>query len=168
MASKKAQADAAFRRNEVQRALRVVLDAALLHRARCGSIEAGELASAMQLVESEFLIVGVAVKSSELPGQLSISGDVVAGCTGAEKVADVPAYCPGCERRQTLDLGWTPVIDSQLGKTVERIQCGNCGAYVIVGIEAFEQLRAALRAKFGASDLKPAKLDRGKRTRGAG
>lgn len=176
MATKRQLADAAHERQEDQRALNVVLDAANQHMEQYAG-NWPELRDALARVRARFLTVTPVVAKPEpgtLPGQLSIDGAVAGeppirelGNPMAEAF-DVPKQCPACGENMLLAWGgsWTPMKADRSGK--HPLQCGHCAVVIEVSKAAYEAVLAERRRTIGTSDAKPMKATRGARTRGAG
>jgi hypothetical protein len=164
MPTKRELADAAYERQEDQRALAMVLDAAAAPLAISTDLQA-----AINRVRARFLTVSPVVKSAELPGQLAIDGSVVGeprelGAPMAEAF-DVPKQCPGCGENMLLTWGgsWVPMVPN--GPPM--LQCAFCAQKVVVTLEGYEAVIAERKRTVGTSDAKPFNVTR-TRTRGAG
>lgn len=110
-----------------------------------------------------------------LPGQIDLlSGAVAAAPVLPSPVAVplIPAACPACGAAMTERSGWTACLheEERFGEPIDPvfIQCGKCGGRLQVPLGPWLSLRAALRATFGRSDRPPPKVERVRRTRGAG
>lgn len=150
-----------------------------------------QLADEAYLRSMEALDGRAPVPAGTLPGQIDLVDGAVAGTDdrGADAILDgIPEQCPRCQRAQTLALGWTCATRYCVGclrperdhphfecatfepPSAQYVQCGNCGMQVAVRRGAWETLRLALTARFGASDRAPIPKHnlRGDRPRGAG
>lgn len=82
-------------------------------------------------------------------------------------VERVPDACPRCGEgvpTGRLEL-WTHMLKRDTGP--HRIQCGNCSEVVWCTEQVWKEVRRTNAARFGASDVKPPKVRRSKRERGA-
>lgn len=171
--TKKQQADAAHERQEDQRALVVVIAAALgEERAE----ERARIYEAVERVKAAFLRIDAPTKSPELPGQLGIDGSIVGepaapvrdlGCPMAEAF-DVPKQCPKCGENMLLTYGgaWVPLARGEFRPC--RLQCGFCAEVITVPGDAYDAVVAERKRTVGESDRKPLIAKRAPRVRGAG
>lgn len=158
MPSKRQQADAAYERAEDQRALAIVIAAALGEER---SEERARIYECVERVKRAFLTVTPPAKPEPgtLPGQLDIEGRVAGeparnlGAPMAEAF-DVPKQCPGCGENMLLVWGgsWTPLHGSPY-----TLQCGFCAHLHHCTQAAYEAVQAERRRTIGESDRKPAK-----------
>lgn len=185
--TKRKDADAAYERQEDQRALAKVLAAAtdfsVEMKEWAGAVEIDELDRAidrvrtnMLKIEPTFLGLPVRVAESAIPGQITIEGAVVGeprelGAPMAE-VFDVPKQCPACGENMLLVWGgsWTPMtnVTRSDGSGERALQCSFCAHIEWVPAAAYEAVLAERRSTVGASDKRPVKIIPPKRTRGAG
>lgn len=185
MPSKKAQADAAFERQEDQRALAKVIAAAYDFEQQYGGNDP-ELIAAIERAKRAFLSItgGPIVPRAHdvLPGQLAIDGTVAGepiremgnemGNPMAEAF-DVPKQCPCCCDNMLLVWGgsWTPLrtLDDEY-----QLQCGSCGHRLTANERQYDAVVAERKRTVGASDKKSAPkpgregMGGSRRTRGAG
>jgi hypothetical protein len=181
--SKKAQADAAYERQEDQRALVKVLAAAEefalgfdVVLSLGGADRALAIVEAVARVKAAFLRVEAPVAKPEpgtLPGQLAIDGAVAGAPPIRElgnpmaEVFDVPKQCPRCGENMLLTWGghWTPmrVFDDKFA-----LQCGLCGACVEATEHQYEAVVAERQRTIGESDKRVERHLHQKRVRGAG
>ncbi len=176
MPTKRQLADAAYERQEDQRALVVVLAAAMnvAHNLEDDDDRYDyrrELELAIERVKASVLRVAPVVKpdADTLPGQINIEGGVenVRQLGAPMAVAfEVPATCWKCERKMLDEqgTGWTPVR-TPLGY---QLQCGQCGASIEVREWTYDAVLAERRAAIGESDVKVSRIiAKAKRERGA-
>ena len=177
--SKRKEADAAYQRQEDQRALTLVLAAAtdfsIEMKEWAGAVEIDALDKAIDRVKASFLKVEVPKPEPAIPGQLAIDGSVAGGPVapvrelGAPMAAayDVPPLCPKCGSAMLTQWGgsWTPLVAGGPGYA---LQCGHCAHVIPVSERQYEAVVAERKRTIGASD-RPAKIiARERRTRGAG
>lgn len=97
--------------------------------------------SKRQLADEAWLRLNTPDEHGALPGQLPL-GDPPK-VAASEPVFDAaPTKCPSCDRRMTLDHGWTPLSAGPF------IQCGFCGETLRVGEGTHESLRYAIRERY--------------------
>jgi ribosomal protein S27E len=171
MASKKKDADAAYLRDEAQRALVMVLDAAAL----AYDVLDPDLEAAMALVRSMFLTVTAPTKSKELPGQLGIDGSIVGA---AEKIGKSSfsefmleiETCPACGKHMLDGNGgsWTPLRPHP--EADHALQCGFCGKTVLASTAQWQQVIELRRRAHAHTDTvkSPVIPEKKSRSRGAG
>lgn len=170
--------DAAFEREEDQRALVKVLAVASEAEQQYGGNDP-ELCAAIERVKRAFLKISPSARpsSAELPGQIAIDGSVAGapprdlGAPMAE-VFDVPKQCEACGENMLLVWGgsWTPLAHLHPDAPYV-LQCGHCAHTIMVSERAYEAVQAERKRTVGASDVKNAvKPGREgmRRTRGAG
>jgi hypothetical protein len=121
--------------------------------------------SQRQLRDEAWLRLNTPDEHGQLPGQLPL-GDPPP-IAASEPVFDAaPAKCPCCDRRMTLDHGWTPNSESGRAADTYTIQCGFCGVRLSVTRETWEQLKTAIRERYLALNA-PKPKPKPKRGRGA-
>lgn len=181
--SKRKEADAAYERQEDQRALVIVLAAASEHEQQYGGNDP-RLVEAIERVKRAFLKIEPALppkpEPGQLPGQLAIDGSVVGDSMddawgrddfGAPMASafDVPEFCPKCDAEMLTTWGghWTPMHRVSGEGEPFALQCGHCGHVVVVSERQHEAVVAERKRTIGASDKAPPPK-KAPRVRGAG
>lgn len=103
--------------------------------------------SKRQLADEAWLRLNTPDENGALPGQLPL-GDPPKVAASEPVFAEAPAKCPKCDRRMTLDHGWTP--NSESGRPIDSytIQCGFCGVRLSVTHATWQALKDAIRARY--------------------
>ncbi len=145
--------------------------------------------SKRQLADEAWLRLNTPNEEGVLPGQLPL-GDPPKVAASEPVFAEAPAKCPSCDRRMTLDHGWTPstggcyclhLLDQHPDGSscvsegcrclVYRpkpltITCGFCGWAQLITEPAWRALREAIRERYLALNAQKPK-PQPKRQRGA-
>jgi hypothetical protein len=121
--------------------------------------------SKRQLADEAWTRLNTPNEDGVLPGQLPLGDPPLVAAS--EPVFDAaPAKCPSCDRRMTLDHGWTPNATSGMAAGGYTIQCGFCGVRLPVTEETHTALRAAIHERYMQLNA-PKPEARPKRARGA-
>jgi hypothetical protein len=121
--------------------------------------------SKRQLADEAWLRLNSPGPDGQLPGQLPL-GDPPKVKAEEPVFYEAPTKCPACDRRMTLDHGWTPNSEGGNPEGVYTIQCGFCGTRLYVEGEVHRALKAAIHERYMQLNA-PKPEARPKRARGA-